>query len=142
MTEPDPRAPGTTAGVSEEMIHTLVHQFYARVRCDQMLGPVFNATVTDWESHLAKLCDFWSSVTLMTGRYKGAPMRAHAMLPAVSGAHFDHWLALFQATAQATCPPQAAALFIARAERIAQSLEVGIGAHRGQIVSPRKRLMA
>lgn len=142
MNDPDPSASGTAAGVTEAMIRDLVHQFYARVRSDQMLGPIFNAAVSDWDAHLAKLCDFWSSVTLMTGRYKGTPMRTHAMVPGITGAHFDHWLALFKSTAQITCPPPAAALFIDRAGRIAQSLEIGIGSHKGQIVGGSRRLTA
>lgn len=132
--EPDlPRArpvhiPGIEAGVTEGMIHDLVHAFYARVRRDDFLGPVFNAVVTDWDEHLARLCDFWSSVILMTGRYKGNPMRAHIALNALTQAHFDSWLKLFGETARATCPP-AAMLFVDRAERIARSLMLGVHAH-------------
>jgi hemoglobin len=41
------------------------------VRTDALLGPVFNRAIQDWDAHLDKLPAFWSSVTLMTGRYKG-----------------------------------------------------------------------
>src|SRR4051794_38717305 len=57
-------APGTAVGVTEEMIRTLVQVFYGRVRKDSALGPIFNEAVGDWENHLEKLADFWSSVTL------------------------------------------------------------------------------
>ena len=124
-------APGLAVGIDEEMIHTLVHSFYARVRRDALLGPIFNAKITDWDEHLDKLCSFWSSVTLMTGRYKGTPMQAHAALPEIAPRHFDHWLSLFRATARETCPPAAADLFVDRAERIAQSLQMGIALYRG-----------
>ena len=83
MATPEQRrliAPGYAVGVTEEMIHDLVHAFYAKVRRDPALGPIFNRVIDDWDHHLAKLCDFWSSVTLMSGRFKGAPMeigRAH-----------------------------------------------------------------
>ena len=139
---PNPLAPGIDAGVTEAMIRDLVHQFYARVRQDELLGPIFNGTVDDWDAHLEKLCGFWSSVTLMTGRYKGAPMQAHAAIPDISGAHFDHWLELFRDTAANVCPPDAAALFIDRANRIARSLELGIALHRGQLLSTSERLQA
>ncbi|MFC3068150.1 group III truncated hemoglobin [Phenylobacterium soli] len=126
-------APGTAAGVTEDMIQGLVHAFYAKVRKDPALGPIFNAVIVDWNEHLAKLCDFWSSVLLMTGRFHGAPMAAHVRLPDARATHFARWLHLFRETAAETCPPEAAALFVSRAEIIAQSLQLGIAAHRGEL---------
>jgi hypothetical protein len=61
-------------GITEAMIERLVRSFYDKVREDEMLGPVFDARITDWEPHLAQMCAFWSSVALMSGRYHGAPM--------------------------------------------------------------------
>ncbi|AHB48371.1 preprotein translocase subunit TatC [Hyphomicrobium nitrativorans NL23] len=136
-----PKAPGVAAGVTEHMIRDLVDGFYARVRADDVLGPIFNGAIDDWDHHLDKLCAFWSSVTLMTGRYKGSPMKVHADLSGISSAHFDLWLGLFRQTARELCPPDAAALFIDRAERIAQSLEMGIAVHRGQFVGHGERLV-
>ncbi|MGE3711295.1 MAG: group III truncated hemoglobin [Hyphomicrobiaceae bacterium] len=139
---PQPMAPGYSVGIDEEMIRALVHTFYARVRKDALLGPIFESAVDDWDVHLDKLCGFWSSVTLMTGRYKGAPMQVHANLPEISAHHFDRWLELFRSTAKEICPPRAAALFIDRAERIAQSLELGIALHRGRGLKLGERLTA
>lgn len=126
----DLRAPGVTAGITEHVIHDLVHAFYGKVRRDTVLGPIFEAKVDDWTLHLDKMCAFWSSVTLMSGRYKGRPMIAHANIPGIERAHFDRWLAIFRETASETCNVAAAALFIDRAERIAQSLQIGIALHR------------
>ncbi|MBS0242344.1 MAG: group III truncated hemoglobin [Proteobacteria bacterium] len=140
--EINPKAPGAAAGVTEEMIRTLVHTFYSRVRQDEVLGPIFNAAIDDWDAHLAKLCTFWSSVTLMTGRYHGTPMPAHARLPGIAAPHFERWLALFEETAASICRPPAAALFIDRAHRIAQSLQMGIAIHRGELVPSPLRVRA
>jgi hemoglobin len=137
--EVHPNAPGAAVGVSEAMIHALVHAFYSRVRADALLGPVFNGAIHDWDKHLNKLCAFWSSVTLMSGRYKGTPMKAHAELAEITPAHFERWLALFQDTAVKTCPPDAAQVFVDRANRIAQSLKLGIAVHRGEGVVPLPR---
>lgn len=127
-------APGIAAGISEAMVERLVHAFYAKVRRDPILGPIFDRAIGDgWDRHLAKLCDFWSSVVLMTGRYKGQPMPAHARVPEIQAAHFGRWLALFRETALETCPPDAAALFVSRAERIGESLRLGIAFHRGEM---------
>ena len=140
MATPEERrliAPGTAVGVTEEMIQSLVHAFYARVRRDPALGPIFNQAIADWDHHLDKLCDFWSSVTLMTGRFKGAPMATHTRLPEIRATHFARWLHLFGETAAEVCPPQAAALFVAKAEMIARSLQLGIAASRGDLPAVR-----
>jgi hemoglobin len=126
-------SPGVAAGVTEQMIHDLVHGFYGKVRADPALGPIFNRVVSGWDEHLAKMCDFWSSVLLMTGRFKGTPMAAHARIPEIRPTHFARWLYVFQQTAAEVCPPQAAALFVAKSEMIAQSLQLGIAASRGEL---------
>ena len=48
-------------GISEEMIDTLVRKFYANVRNDAVLGPIFESRIEDWESHFDRLAAFWSS---------------------------------------------------------------------------------
>jgi hemoglobin len=123
-------------GIDEALIARLVRTFYGRVRKDPLIGPIFEARVADWDEHIDKLCAFWSSVTLMSGRYSGHPLRAHLRLP-VDEAHFDRWVSLFEATAADVCPPAAAAYFVERARRIADSFEMGIAAGRGQIKEPR-----
>ncbi len=115
--------PGTT---SEDEIRTLVHSFYARIRADAELGPIFNGAIEDWDTHLAKMCDFWSSVMMTTGRYKGQPMRAHMKLKQVTPGHFDRWLMLFRDTAEEVCEPETAERFIEKAARIAESLQLGM----------------
>jgi hemoglobin len=94
---------------------------------------VFDSRIDNWDEHLTKLRAFWSSVVLMTGRYKGQPMPVHAAISEITDAHFERWLSLFAETAKAVCPPEAAALFIDRSRRIAQSLSLGIAASRGVI---------
>lgn len=138
---PDRRAKITAeimheTGIDEPMIERLVRTFYGRVQRDPLLAPVFAARVADWDDHMARLCAFWSSVVLLSGRYHGQPMQKHVTLP-VSGAHFDRWLDLFEATATELCPSAAAAYFIDRARRIADSLEMGIATQYGRIYRPR-----
>ncbi|MBR1124374.1 group III truncated hemoglobin [Bradyrhizobium lablabi] len=125
-------------GITEEMIEQLVRGFYDKVRADEMLAPVFDAKIRDWEPHLRQMFAFWSSVALMTGRYHGTPMVKHMPLP-VDAAHFDRWLALFEATARELCPPAAAAHFVERAQRIAASLELGIANGQGVMLGVGER---
>ncbi len=117
-------------GIDESLIHRLVHAFYDRVRQDEVLGPVFAAKITDWDAHLERMCAFWSSLALTSGRYHGRPMEAHATLP-VDAVHFDRWLGMFEETARAVCTPEAADYFMDRARRVAQSLELGIASANG-----------
>lgn len=125
-------------GVSEGMIRALVYTFYAKVRRDPELGPIFERAIgPDWNVHLAKMCDFWSSVMLMSGRYKGNPILAHMRQKAIRRSHFERWLELFRQTALETCPPQAALAFELRAANIARSLQLGMF-YRPRPAGPRK----
>jgi hemoglobin len=128
-------SPGHPVGITEAMIEAVVHGFYARIRRDPALGPIFNRVIADdaWPAHLGKMCDFWSSVLLMSGRFHGAPMPAHVRIGGLDARHFARWLELFGETTAELCPPEAAALFMSKARLIAQSLELGVAAARGEI---------
>ena len=112
--------------ITEDSIAALVDAFYARVRRDPELGPVFEAAVEDWPEHLATLTDFWSSVMLSSGRYHGRPMQVHARLSSLRPEMFERWLALWDQTVGERFTPEAAALFTAKAARIGQSLKYGL----------------
>ena len=125
-------------GIDEPMIDRLVREFYARVRQDDVLGPIFAARIEEWEPHLQRMIAFWSSVVLMTGVYHGQPMQKHLPLPIDAG-HFDRWLALFEATARDLCPVEAADCFADRARRIAESLELGLAGAHGVLLAKGER---
>lgn len=127
-------------GIDEAMIARLVDGFYGRVRADPLLGPVFAERISDWSPHLEQMRLFWSSVALMSGAYHGRPMPKHLPLP-VDARHFDRWLELFEATARDLCPPAAAAHFIERARRIAESLELGIAGANGVLLGKGERYL-
>lgn len=116
--------------ITEEEISTLVDRFYAKVRLDTEIGPIFNAIVGDWPHHLALLKDFWSTVLLTTGRYKGDPMMTHLQLP-LDPNHFQRWLALFAETAKETLAPSHAATIIQKSHRIAENFKAGIAYKQG-----------
>ena len=128
-------APGAQLDITEEMIGQLVDAFYAVVRRDPAIGPIFHRAIppADWPAHLAKLVDFWSSVLLMSGRFKGSPMTTHFALGDLRPTHFARWLHLFGQTAQAVWPADTAALVIAKSELIARSLQLGIETQRDRL---------
>lgn len=110
---------------SEEEIVQLVHGFYAAVRRDDVLGPIFDRHVKNWDAHLPTMVDFWSSALRGTARFRGSPMPKHAALPGLSIELFQRWLGLFRQTTGAL--PNAALAEKANdlAERIAHSLWYG-----------------
>ena len=113
--------------MTEAQLTELVHSFYGKVREDAALGPVFAAAISDWPHHLAKMIDFWSSVMLTTGRYKGNPMMMHLKHVArIRPQMFERWLELWRETAGEVLDDQGAAAAIAKAERIAESLQLGM----------------
>jgi hemoglobin len=108
-------------------LQRLVNAFYAKVRGDALLGPVFGAAVANWPEHLEKLGAFWSSVMRTTGRYKGSPMGAHLRhKDVIEPEMFDRWLALWRETAAEELAPEDAAAASGKAERIAESLKLAL----------------
>jgi hemoglobin len=126
--------------IDEAGIARLVRTFYERAREDALIGPIFNSVVADWEHHIGKITDFWSSIMLRTGRYDGRPMRPHLMLP-LKGEHFDRWLMLFEKTAREIFSEDAAAIFMDRARRIADSFEMGIAQVQGGEIKPPRHMV-
>jgi hemoglobin len=84
---------------TEEDVETLVFTFYAKVRADEVLSPVFNAVIREeeWDEHLRTMCNFWSTLLLYTRKYMSDPMAKHLPLP-LKKEHFERWLLLFNGT--------------------------------------------
>jgi hemoglobin len=115
------------APISDEALGRLVERFYAEVRRDTLLGPVFNGAIADWPEHLDRLQAFWSSVMLTSGRYKGQPLPAHLKHgAAITPEMFSRWLALWKQVSEEVLAPQAAQAVQAKAARIAESLSLGL----------------
>jgi hemoglobin len=110
------------AELNETQIGELVNRFYAKARVDEMLGPIFAEAIGDrWDSHLATMKMFWSSIMLGSASYKGNPMAVHLRLPNLSPRHFERWLALWRETAAEVCGDRGT-VFVERAEAIAGRL--------------------
>lgn len=118
-------------GVDAAYISLLVDSFYDRIRRDDMLGPIFNARITDWPTHLHQMKHFWASVLHASGTFTGNPMAKHIAIPGIEAAEFERWLTLFDETLTAIEPhPEASEMVAARARQIADSLLTGIRIHR------------
>jgi hemoglobin len=110
------------SGISEHEIAALVERFYAKVRVDPEIGSVFNNKVQNWDAHLALLKDFWSTVLLSNGRYRGNPLLAHIPLQ-IEESQFTRWLQLFSETAYEVMSHAQAAIVTQKANLIAMNLK-------------------
>lgn len=111
--------------ITEAQVDELVRVFYGRARQHPVLGPVFDAAISDWDHHLQVVQNFWSRVLLDTSRYKGHPYPAHENR-GIQREHFEHWLNLFREVAPEVLPPAAADKAIRRAEHMADSFRAGL----------------
>lgn len=121
-------------GLDEALVRQVVETFYARARQDPVIGPVFNAAIAepDWPEHIATITDFWASMLLGVARYQGRPMPKHLGIPGLADEHFRTWLRLWGETVVELCPPNVAAVFIDRAERIGHNFRLGLRLRRGE----------
>ncbi len=108
--------------ITEAEIASLVDRFYGKVRADAEIGPIFNHAVQNWDAHLALLKDFWSTVLLTTGRYKGNPLLAHFRLP-IEERYFGRWLRLFTETADEVMTAHQAKIVVHKANLIAMNMK-------------------
>lgn len=120
-------------GITDALIHEVVHEFYAKVRQHPLLGPVFEEEIGDrWDAHLETMVRFWSSVALNSGRYSGKPVLVHKEIAGITPGQFSVWLGLFEQTLSALAPSsEAKAYLMQRAGRIARTLKAAIEARDG-----------
>jgi hemoglobin len=117
--------------ITEASIRRMVDTFYDSVRKDDMLGPVFeNALHGQWESHMPRMYDFWSTVLLGSGRFQGNVFGKHMALPGITKEHFVRWLGLFNATITQMYDEDTAQPILEVAGRIAESLQFGFFGER------------
>jgi len=121
---------------TEAEVQHLVHAFYAKVRADELLAPVFDAHVVNWEQHLSQLVDFWSSALRGTARFRGNPLAKHAALPELTIELFHRWLSLFRETTQSLGNTALQMRADELAHRIAGSLWYGYQAKHGSERAP------
>lgn len=132
------RAQAEAIGIDAAYVDHLVEAFYARIREDDLLGPIFAEHIHDWPSHLARMKAFWRSVLHTSGEFSGNPMLKHLAIPGLELAHFERWLDLFYKTLRdAESHPAATQLVGTRARMIADSLLTAIVMRRDGLTGVR-----
>ena len=117
------RLSGDIAVPSVESLTELVHSFYADVRADALLGPVFEEALRDrWQPHLARMVEFWSSVALGSKSFSGNVFGKHMALTGVTPAHFATWVRLWATHTERLFAPEVARELQITAHGIARNL--------------------
>jgi hemoglobin len=84
--------------------------------------------------------DFWSSVMLTSGRYKGNPMAAHLRLEGMEPRLFDRWMELFGETCVELFDESLAEAFRSKAVRVAESLKLALFYRPDRAIRPDTRI--
>jgi hemoglobin len=118
-------------GIDAAYISSFVDHFYARVRDDELLGPIFAEHIADWTAHLEQMKRFWRSVLHNSGEFTGNPMRKHVAIDGLEERHFTRWLNLFRETLRDRERVAEATDHVgSKARTIAESLLMGIKLQR------------
>jgi truncated hemoglobin YjbI len=116
----------SSPAITESAIVQLVDTFYARVRDDAVLSPVFEAKLAGrWHEHMPRMYAFWTKVLLGTGEFNGNVFGKHMALSGIETEHFVRWLTLFRMTAVDVFGVDGASDALVVAQRIASSLQLG-----------------
>ncbi|HEX6388220.1 MAG TPA: group III truncated hemoglobin [Solirubrobacteraceae bacterium] len=106
-------------------IERLVRAFYADAMADPMIGYLFtDVAQLDLEVHVPVITDFWETVLLGSGAYRGGAFAPHARLDARSplrDGHFRRWVALWAQTVDAHFAGPVAETAKAHAQRVARA---------------------
>lgn len=116
---------------SREDVSLLVNTFYAKVRKDELLGPIFNGIITDWPTHLELLTDFWETNLLYQRKYFGNPLHAHVEVDKKCGntineRHFGTWINLWLETVNELFEGEVAQIAINRARNMGTFIHLNI----------------
>lgn len=89
--------------VTRDDLYLLVTAFYKEIRKDEILGPIFNNSIKDWEHHLQLITNFWETSLLGIKTYKGDPFITHQKVDkntnnTITMLHFGIWLNLWSET--------------------------------------------
>ena len=108
---------------NEENVRQLVDIFYGKVRQDELLAPIFEPVIgNNWEHHLERMTDFWSTLLLYTRKFSDDPLTKHLPL-ALTKEHFERWLFLFHGTVDELFRGQIAENAKSRANSIARIMK-------------------
>ena len=109
-----------------EGLSRLLRHFYADVRQDPLIGPIFNTQIKDWKHHLAVIASFWETIIGGPSTY-ARPMPMKHLTLRLREEDFERWLFLWQANCRAQLSSDVAKEMIDLANHIAHRLRTILG---------------
>lgn len=116
--------------LDRDTLARLIDRFYASVRADALLGPVFEPVLQGrWDAHLARMVDFWCTACKIERSFRGDVYKKHMALPRMAPAHLARWLQLWRRHTEALCAPAQAAHLQDVAVGVARVMHLGWFGH-------------
>jgi hemoglobin len=109
-----------------EGLSRLLRHFYADVRQDPLIGPIFNAQIKDWKRHLEVIANFWETIIGGPSTY-ARPMPMKHLTLRLREEDFERWLFLWQANCRTQLSSDVAKEMIDLANHIAHRLRTILG---------------
>ncbi|NAS29986.1 globin [Flavobacteriaceae bacterium R38] len=116
-------------------VKLLVTNFYAKIRKDDLLGPIFNGMIEDWEQHLNHLTNFWCSQLFIERTYNGNPIEVHRKVDKfaqhkIDEHYFGKWLNYWIQTIDEDFKGDNSFILKNRARKMASFIHIDIFTHR------------
>jgi hemoglobin len=116
---------------NREDVSLLVNVFYGKIRKDKILGPIFNSMITDWDTHLSRLTDFWESQLFLKRTYLGNPLEVHQQVDSateggIGPRHFGLWLNFWYETLDELFEGEVVAIAKNRARKMSTMISLKI----------------
>tara|TARA_R110002073_G_scaffold139232_2_gene289250 strand:- start:29320 stop:29718 length:399 start_codon:yes stop_codon:yes gene_type:complete len=130
----------TKAINTRDDVFLLVDTFYRKIRKDELLGPIFNNQISDWDAHLQRLTDFWETNLFATQSFKGNPFLKHQLVDAknnyeIGAFHFGIWLQYWFATVDALFVGDRAELAKHRARKMGTFMHLNMAEKKPKITN-------
>lgn len=121
--------------ISEALVTRVLDDFYAKVRRDPILGPVFSTIIgEDWTAHMEKIRRFWCSALRIRPGYEGrAFMPAHLRHDSIQASQMDRWMELFRETVAEDVDETQRAAFLRVAVSMSENLAISLARRDGGI---------
>lgn len=122
---------------NRQHIFQLITAFYAKVRSDDLLGPIFNGMISDWNKHHDHLTTFWcNQLFIERGTYRGDPIVVHQKVDdfaqhKINEQHFGRWLNLWVRTIDELFTGDYAFILKNRARKMSTHIHLSIFTARG-----------
>ena len=118
-----------------EDVYFLVATFYEKIREDELLGPIFNGIIKDWDHHLEHLTNFWCSQLFIERSYKGNPIEVHRKVDEyahhkIDEHYFGKWLNYWIQTIDSHFEGEQTFILKNRARKMASFIHIDIFSNR------------